>query len=261
MTIYATHAINADLLDDQLGQFTSAALPLKDYLPAELTRREVINANELIQAVYPSADYLAEAADLVLNGQDPSEAMSRHAADTHIQPLVEAVRSRAKFRQADAVNAAADTTIQTLRTQVFEPAVNRLKELAEAHGWGWDMNAAISAQDFARAAAIKEATDLVVKLGQIDKLRRKLHPGAFDAPAAYTTEPNTVDMANGAEQGTLSWWMQLIEAGATLHFPTLAEYHELHNSEAHTEYRAAKAAAGAAEDPWEPISLSYVSRG
>jgi hypothetical protein len=261
MTIYATHAIDATILDDQLGQFTAAAIPLQEYLPTELTRRAVTNANELIQAVYPSADFLAEAADLVLSGQDPSAAMARHAADVHIQQLVEAVRNRAKIHQAQAVNAAADAIIQTLRTQVFEPAVSRLEELADEHGWGWDMNAAISAQDFARAAAIKEATDLVVKLGQIDKLRRKLHPGAFDAPAAYTNEPNTLDMANGAEQGTLSWWMQLIEAGATLHFPTLAEYHELHNSEAHTEYRAAKAAAGAAEDPWEPISLSYVSRG
>ncbi|QOD04876.1 hypothetical protein [Pseudarthrobacter sp. BIM B-2242] len=249
MTIYATHAINAELMDDQLGQFTTAAIPLQEVLPTELTLRAITNANELIQAVYPSADFLAEAADLVLNGQDPSAAMARHAADFHIQPLVEAVRKRAKIHQAEAVNAAADTIIQTLRAQVFEPTVSRLEELAQEHGWGWDMNAAISAQDFARAAAIKEATELIVKLKQVDNLRRKLHPGAFDGPAAFATEANAFDMAKGTEMGSLTWWMQLIDAGATLHYPTLGEYDAIHNSAAHVEYREAQATE---EDPWTP---------
>jgi hypothetical protein len=175
--------------------------------------------------------------------------MSRHAADFHIQSLVEAVRKRAKIHQATAVNAAADTVIETLRAAVFDPAIIRLQELADEHGWGWDMNAAIAKQDFERAKAIKEASELVVKLNQADKLRRALHPGAFEGPAAYAAEANAFDLVKGTERGTLTWWMRLIDADATLHFPTLAEYDTLHNSAAHVEYREAHAAE---EDPWAP---------
>lgn len=260
MNLYAQHAINPDLLENQLSKFTTTAQPLRDILPEEATRNSVLDAVALINAVLPAADYLTEAADLVLDGKDPSDAMKRHAVNFHIQALVEAVRGRAKSRQAEAINDAADAIIQSLRSEIFDPAITRLSELAEKHGRGWDMNAAIAAQDFERAAAIKEGTALIVKLGQADKLRRVLHPGAFDGPAAYAKEPNTFELATITDHGGLGWWMQLIHAGANLHFPTLAEYHALHNSKAHTEHREAQAAAEEAENLWEPISLSYVSR-
>jgi hypothetical protein len=258
-SIYAIHAISADLLGDQLGKFTTAIRPLHTSLPDALTKNTIIDAGRLINDVMPHADYLAEAADQVLDGQDPTDAMNRYATAANVQALVEAVRKRAKARQTEAVNAAADTIIQTLRTEVFEPAIGRLRELAELLGWGWDLDAAISSEDFARAAAIKEATGLAARLTQADKARRTLHPEAFDGPAAYTKEPHVFELAPLTGRGGLTWWMQLIEAGTTLHFPTLAEYHELHNSKAHKEHREAQAAKEA-EDPWEPISLSYENK-
>ncbi|PYI39793.1 hypothetical protein CVS30_03800 [Arthrobacter psychrolactophilus] len=225
---------------------------LNTTLDPNLTRIKIPPVNELLHNVLHFSDHLADAANKVLDGEDPSESMAKYMTMTHIQALADEVRNQDKLRQIDAINSAAANIFKTIRAEVFEPAIEALRELIEEHEGGWNIETAISAKDYKSAAIIEGATRLVARLNAADEARRLLHPGAFTGPAAYGLTPE-VDLSN---QGTLSWWMQTLNDGHEPVFSTLAEWYRLHHSEAHSEYRASAAAAAEADQP-EVISLGW----
>lgn len=222
---------------------------LNTTIDPNLTRIEIPPVNELMKNVLQFKDHLADAANKVLDGEDPSESMAKYVTMTHIQGLADEVYKQGRLRQIDAINSAADTIIRTIRAEVFQPAIERLRELSETHEGAWDLATAINVKDFTAAAIIDEATQLTARLRAADEARRLLHPGAFDGPAAYGLAPD----ANLAGEGTMPWWMHHAGTGEELTFPTVSEWYRLHYSDAHREHREAAAAEVEANRP-EPIT-------
>lgn len=252
-TIYAKYSLAGNNFEENPVPALAVKIrSLNTTLDPNLTRIKIPPVNELLQNVLQFSDHLADAANRVLDGEDPSESMAKYVTMTHIQALADEVRKQDHLRQIDAINSAADTIFKTIRAEVFEPAIEALRELSEGHSEGWNIETAISSKDYKAAAVIGEATELVARLNAADEARRLLHPGAFTGPAAYGLAPD-VDLT---DQGTLSWWMQILDDGHEPEFSTLAEWHRLHHSEAHSEYRDAAAAVAEADQP-EIISLGW----
>ena len=249
MTINERYSLTENTDRPQLPGVTAKLKALQTTIDPALTSIKIPVVMDLLRQVMHISNHLEDAANQVLDGEDPSESMAKYAADVHIQGLSNEIHRQSRLRQIDALNAAADDIIQTIRAEVFEPVIERLRELSEDHNGGWDLSSAINAKDFAGAAVIDEAIQLVARLRTADEARRLLHPGAFDGPAAYGLAPD----ASLAGEGTLPWWIYLVGTGDDLTFPTVSEWYRLHYSEAHREHREAAAAEVEANKP-EPIT-------
>lgn len=223
--------------------------------PEELQELNSVDPLAAVQQAYAdNLNHLTAAANCIIDGEDPTPSLALAAAwPREADALLQKVREQLAIRKADAINAGADGITRTLRTRVFEPNLQRLAELSDAGAvTSTDtMQAAISRQDFELARHIKDATEAAAALDHLDRVRKLLHPGAFTWASAFTTEPDGLDAVQGStEPKGFGWWLALIEAGVTLHFPTLTEAIALNDSPAFRDYAEAQEAAKDAENPW-----------
>lgn len=215
------------------------------------------NALEYINQMAPPRDYLTEAADAVRNGQDPDPILTLANASDRRAQVGEILAREANNEYIDNLNSNADAIIRALRKDVFEPIIVRLRRHVEAHRGQCDLAAAVKAEDFPLAAAIKAAEEAVGEMVSLHETRQLLHapegPNSgetlFNDDAAWTIEPGSFDEVSPASRlderrvpnmHRLQWWMKLLEAGYTPHYPTFSEWQKLRNSEEFTEYREAK---------------------
>ncbi|MCU1568795.1 MAG: hypothetical protein JWQ56_3732 [Pseudarthrobacter sp.] len=223
--------------------------------PAELVKLAAVDPLAATKEAYEGNwAWLTTAANQVIDGEDAGEAMAMHAAwEPTAGALLQAVRRQLDLRRADAINSGAEAIIEALRAKVFEPNVARLIELSEDVSPGDTVQSAVGQEQFEKAAKIKEAERVVHALTELDGLRKMLHPGAFDWTAAFTKEADGLESVEGSTKPAgLTWWLHIVTAGATLHYPTLNEAMSLHNSPEHQEYREALEAAEAEDNPWVP---------
>lgn len=241
----------------QLPLLLATILRYEDAAPAEIVRLDGIDPMGATKAAYEGNwDWITTAANQVIDGEDPSEALALHTAwEPTGAALLQAVRKQLDIRKAEAVNNAAENIILALREKVFEPNLERLLDLSDDVVPGDTVDAAIRQEQYDKVAKIKEAERAARALTQLDTLRKMMHPGAFHWTAAFTREADGLEVVeDSTTPGGLGWWLTLIAGGATLHYPTLSEALKLHNSEEHKEYRQAKEAAEAEENPWEGIA-------
>lgn len=215
------------------------------------------NALEYINKVIPPRDYLNEAADAVRNGEDPDPILALANASDRRAQVGEILAREANNEYIDNVNSNADSVVRALRADIFEPIIVRLRQHVEEHPGKWDLAAAVKAEDFPLAAAIKAAQEAVGEMVSLHETRQLLHapegPNSgetlFNDDAAWAIEPGSFDEVGPASRlderrvpnmHRLQWWMELLEAGYTPHYPTFSEWQKLRNSEEFSQYREAK---------------------
>lgn len=230
-----------------------AELDALQVTPPDLQELNKVDALGAVQAVYAdNLGWLTVAANCIIDGEDASDAMTKAAAWPHeADALLQKVREQLTIRKADAINAGAAEIIRTLRARVFEPNLQRLIELSNVITSKDTLQAAISRGEYELAGHIKTAVEAATALAHVDRVRKLLHPGAFAWTSAFTTGPDGLEAVQGStEPKGFGWWLSLIEAGVTLHFPTLAESLALNDSQAFKEYAQEQQEAKEAEDPW-----------
>ncbi|MFS0717582.1 hypothetical protein ABC337_11475 [Arthrobacter sp. 1P04PC] len=227
------------------------------------------NALGLINQVAPPRDYIGEAAQAVLNGQDPDPILAlANAGD--LRPKVGEVLARdANRKYVDALNANAAAIIRTLRAEAFEPIIEALTIFHDEHGAQADLNAAVKAENFDLAAAIRAAEDSIGEVMTLHEARQLLHSSEgprggenlFMDSAAWVREPGAFDEVGDASKlderkvpnmHRLQWWLDLLEAGYTPHYPTYAEWQELRTSQEFTNYQLTH------DEPEEPVFAAGV---
>lgn len=216
------------------------------------------SALEYINQVIPPRDYLAEAADAVRNGQDPDPILALASASDRRAEIGGILAREANNQYVDTINSNADAIIHALRTDIFEPVILQLRQHIDEHGGKWDLAAAVKAEDFPLAAAIKSVEEAVGEMVSLHETRQLLHapegPNSgerlFNDDAAWTVEPGSSEEIGAASRlderrvpnlHHLQWWIELLEAGYTPHYPTFTEWQALRTSEEFVQYRNAKA--------------------
>ncbi|MGP5598100.1 hypothetical protein ACTXOJ_03685 [Glutamicibacter arilaitensis] len=205
----------------------------------------VIAAKQRVNALNPESNgqYLDNAAQAVLKGEDPQEHLLQHViwsqTTVGLEQRVEAL-ARANYLQA--LNSNADNITRQIGKKLFFPALADLASLLDKHpGKQWSLDAAVNAKDFTHAALIESNAHIANKLHDACQLRALLYtPEAFTDEAAYVTLPG---FKGNFATDNLQWWVQILDQGHSLWFPTANEWHKATNGEEFSEYRKAEAEA------------------
>lgn len=186
---------------------------------------------------------LDNAALAVINGEDPMKHLARYTAwNQTFGSLTERVEEIARANYLQAVNDNADHITRQIGEKLFFPALAELIALIEEHpGKQWSLDAAVNAKDFAHAALIEANAHIANKLHDACQLRALLYtPEAFTDEAAYMTLPG---FKGNFATDNLQWWVQILDQGHSLWFPTANEWHTATHGEEFSEYRKAEAEA------------------
>ncbi|MFF1251253.1 hypothetical protein ACFVYC_01970 [Pseudarthrobacter sp. NPDC058329] len=198
-------------------------------------------AHSLIEAVSPQRDYLEDAAQAVMRGEDPSEHLILAAACNLRPGLAQRIQESGLSIYIDTANKHADDIINAIREQVFEPAIEKLHDLDTKHPDAiWNLETAVAVGAYAQASIIKDHTHIAYTLAETDKARRLLHPEAYDTDAAWSDQPGLFDTLGEPEAEIikqLHWWMYAIQNGHTPVYDTVSDWLDLDASDAFTEYR------------------------
>ncbi|WP_138417974.1 hypothetical protein [Sinomonas gamaensis] len=215
-----------------LGKLASTLRSLQLDLPKQILAGPVgARGSKSIEAVVEIRDHLEDAAQAVIRGEDPTQHLILHAAWAHRDDLQWRLEDSGILAYIDHVNDSADEVIREIREQVFNPALDELEELYEAHPNAlWDEELAASAGDYAQAQRARDAKPTATRLSLAIKARELLHPGAFDDEAAWATEPGALRRGE-PEPASVRWWMHLIALGLDLDYPTVGEWEQRRDSE------------------------------
>lgn len=214
------------------------------------------SAHGLIEAAAPHRDYLEDAAQAVIRGEDPAEHLILAAAWNLRPGLAQKITESGRQAYADTLNTNADKIIKALNKQIIQPALKTMQKLDTEHPDEiWNLEAAARMQDFPQAQRIKEHANLLRNVEVAYKIRAALHPDAYDTDAAWALEPGLLTHIGEPQPEKLSWWMQALNADFTPWFPTVSEWEELDQSDEFTEHRDRYLMAKT-----EPEQLGFISR-
>ena len=246
---YSLTGLNGDTMKASRIQRNISGLHLD--LPEALTKpalggglNENSRINHLLMGI-PTRDYLAEAAALINNGEDPDAVLALHAGQLMRAAAAQRVAAERVAAHTKLFDEHADLIIEEMRVKVFNPLLKRVTKAVESYGLALNLQDAIDAKDFKKAEALSNLDDGFGIMSTLHAVRQALHNESFVGSAAWALEPDALqegdDPANAYRKRpdctTPDWWANLIHAGMTPHFPTLGEYLELHRGKEHTEYR------------------------
>ncbi|GGJ72855.1 hypothetical protein [Glutamicibacter ardleyensis] len=187
--------------------------------------------------------HLDNAAQAVINGEDPEEHLMRYVAwgqTYHALPQRIEELSRSNFIQA--VNDNADNITRQIGDKLFFPALAELSKLIQAHpGKQWNIDIAVNAEDYQHAETIKKHAYIAETLHAACELRGMLYnEETFTDSAAYMTLPGFVGTIR---TDSLQWWATVLGQGHSLWFPTATDWHKATHGQEYTEHREAEAKA------------------
>lgn len=251
-TLYANHGIS---LENSSGDRYAAALRIRDEISSQSpTLAELIPSpdvrnpnwgyNKVVNAS-SGRDYLNEAANAVLRGGDVDELLALHAGTLHRANVAELLNNSHKESFTNKVISHSDQIIETLAKESFAPMIAGLQSYVEKYGANVNIQDALNAKDYERAAEIDKAEILILKIGSLHEVRTTLHGGAFKDLAAWVTAPQPLagigDPLSRLWEGSpttdenitrLAWWTLALSQGAQFHYPTLEAWEETRHSEA-----------------------------
>ena len=220
------------------------------------------NALDTINEALPPRDYIAEAVEAVRNGEDPDPILALAGASDRRHEVGKVIADEANREYVDHLNASADDIIRSLRSDVFEPIVELLRNFHDEHGEQCDLQAAVKAGDFELAGAIQACDEAVGSIMSLHEMRRLLHSSSggvkgegnlFEDSAAWMLEPEAFDEVGAASKldarrvpnmHQTKWWLQMIGGGYTPHYPTYREWQRLRTSQDFADYRETQRPSG-----------------